>query len=390
MKYLKYIVVFVFVFVMPIIVKAEETVRENALECTYVGLDDESSLELQIIMPKELKDAPKIKLNKFWDFLNKDKAQRELDSNYMKLEKYKTNCPKYVLVNTDNVLESFWSSLDKEELYKTYTEGFVWEVRDNVSEFDEIKWFNTLTFANPNNSLNPLGEYGDKSIAIRGILKSQKIYNPEEKTTKCEYTNISGCDNCSVSIEFFKNAEEVGIGKSVVKDVFVNRTLGTGWNVYSDVHFNSLQHPFSVVSSFCPRMDEDLIFEYVANTKELNISVRNKDNDDEDLFNIDTDGNYNDVTASEKIECDKLGILNEDIKSLFKIVKIIVPILVVVFSIYDFVKAFTGKVEGEMKKAFMKLVKRFIFAVILFFLPDLLELVLKWVDPRYTTCINSK
>ena len=48
----------------------------------------------------------------------------------------------------------------------------------------------------------------------------------------------------------------------------------------------------------------------------------------------------------------------------------------------------TGKVEGDMKVAFQHLVKRIIFAVILFFLPVLIDYFLGLVDPGYNTCIN--
>ena len=87
--------------------------------------------------------------------------------------------------------------------------------------------------------------------------------------------------------------------------------------------------------------------------------------------------------------CSPLGRLKDDIQGAFNLCKIIIPIIVVVFSIYDFIKAMAGKVEGDMKKAFQKLVKRIIFAVIFFFVPDLLDYILGLVDPGYNTCINA-
>lgn len=87
--------------------------------------------------------------------------------------------------------------------------------------------------------------------------------------------------------------------------------------------------------------------------------------------------------------CSPLGRLKDDIQGAFNLCKIIVPIVVVVFSIYDFIKAMAGKVEGDIKKAFQKLVKRIVFAVIFFFIPDLLDYILGLVDPGYNTCINA-
>ena len=95
------------------------------------------------------------------------------------------------------------------------------------------------------------------------------------------------------------------------------------------------------------------------------------------------------VHADAAATCSPLGVLKKDIQGIFNIVKIVAPIIVVVFSIYDFIKAMSGKVEGEIKKAFVKLLKRIIFSVVLFFLPTILDWVLGLVDPGYNTCINA-
>ena len=85
--------------------------------------------------------------------------------------------------------------------------------------------------------------------------------------------------------------------------------------------------------------------------------------------------------------CSTLGMLKDDIREVFKIFKIVAPVLVIIFSIYDFIKAFTGKVEGETPKAFKRFLKRLVFAMILFFLPTLIDVALGIVDPGYSTCI---
>ena len=95
------------------------------------------------------------------------------------------------------------------------------------------------------------------------------------------------------------------------------------------------------------------------------------------------------VYADAKTTCSPLGKLRDDIQGIFNLCKIVVPIIVVVFSIYDFIKAMTGKVEGDVKKAFQKLLKRLLFAVIFFFLPTLLDYILGLVDPGYNTCIYA-
>lgn len=110
----------------------------------------------------------------------------------------------------------------------------------------------------------------------------------------------------------------------------------------------------------------------------------NQDNN----FNLGFDDPYKEI-GSNDVNCDTLGTLRKDLNSVFNIIKIVAPILVIVFSIYDFIKAVAGKVEGEMKKAFTKLLKRILFAIIIFFLPTLLDYFLGLVNEGYTTCINS-
>lgn len=119
--------------------------------------------------------------------------------------------------------------------------------------------------------------------------------------------------------------------------------------------------------------------------QKININVKN------DSTNNDANYNgalYDNVTNSE-VNCSSLGMLRKDLQGIFKVFKIVAPILVIVLSIYDFIKALTGKVDGEMKKVFMKLLKRLAFAMILFFLPNILDFFLGLVDPGYSTCINS-
>lgn len=116
------------------------------------------------------------------------------------------------------------------------------------------------------------------------------------------------------------------------------------------------------------------------NVLDANATINTGDNYDSTLY---------DNVVSAEVNCSTLGSLRGDLQGIFNVFKIVAPILVIAMSVYDFIKAFTGKVEGEMKKAFTKLVKRLIFAVILFFLPNILDFFLGLVDPGYTTCINN-
>lgn len=96
----------------------------------------------------------------------------------------------------------------------------------------------------------------------------------------------------------------------------------------------------------------------------------------------------NQVVYAAQMSCDSLGDFKTDLQNLFNLLKIIVPLLVIGLSIYDFIKAITAKDEKDLKKAFQKMAKRFIYAVILFFLPLLLNLILDLVGTNSSVCIE--
>lgn len=77
-------------------------------------------------------------------------------------------------------------------------------------------------------------------------------------------------------------------------------------------------------------------------------------------------------------ECSILdGGMYELLQYLIKVVMIVVPILVVVLVIVDLVKAVTAGKEDEMKAAQAKAIKRIIIGLVIFFIPLLVDVVLK-------------
>lgn len=129
----------------------------------------------------------------------------------------------------------------------------------------------------------------------------------------------------------------------------------------------------------------EVICEGKTEPQKININVKNASTNND----VDYSGALYDNVTSSEVNCSSLGMLRKDLQGIFKVFKIVAPILVIVLSIYDFIKAITGKVDGEMKKVFIKLLKRLAFAMILFFLPNILDFFLGLVDPGYSTCINS-
>lgn len=93
--------------------------------------------------------------------------------------------------------------------------------------------------------------------------------------------------------------------------------------------------------------------------------------------------------------CEEL--FDEDIKELIntimKWIRIIVPILLIVFGIMDFTKATFDKNEDDMKKSREKFIKRIIAAVFVFLVPIFVNLILEiansvWSNISPDTCVK--
>lgn len=76
------------------------------------------------------------------------------------------------------------------------------------------------------------------------------------------------------------------------------------------------------------------------------------------------------------------------------IIKIVIPIILIIFGILDLAKAITGNDEKVMKEAQGKLIKRIIYAVIVFFVVALVQFVFSTLnkangsDTGATACID--
>jgi len=92
----------------------------------------------------------------------------------------------------------------------------------------------------------------------------------------------------------------------------------------------------------------------------------------------ETDSDVNGNSTSEPIDCsdfeDKNGV--NLISEIFSIMMIIAPILLIVFGSMDFVKATLTSDEQAIKKASTNFGKRAIAAILLFFLPFIINLIL--------------
>lgn len=97
---------------------------------------------------------------------------------------------------------------------------------------------------------------------------------------------------------------------------------------------------------------------------------------------------FNRVVFAEGLSCDSWGVLKQDFQNVFNFLKVLIPLLIIGLSSYDFIKAVTSKEAKDIKKAFSILLKRFLYAVIFFFLPVLLNFLLDLVGTNSQVCIE--
>ena len=83
--------------------------------------------------------------------------------------------------------------------------------------------------------------------------------------------------------------------------------------------------------------------------------------------------------------------LRELINKIMTYIRIAVPILLVGLIIVDFATAIFAESDDKMKKAQSKVIKRIIIAIVIFFVPTLINLLFNivndvWVDAHYEIC----
>ncbi len=71
----------------------------------------------------------------------------------------------------------------------------------------------------------------------------------------------------------------------------------------------------------------------------------------------------------------------------FNIIKYLAIAALLIFSTMDFFKAMVENDKEALKKAGQKTAKRFIYCVIIFFLPNIIELIMEWFG-AYGTCLK--
>lgn len=72
-----------------------------------------------------------------------------------------------------------------------------------------------------------------------------------------------------------------------------------------------------------------------------------------------------------------------------RLAKILIPIIIIGFGMFDLFKAIVGSKDDEIKKSFKSLIMRCLAGVCIFFLPAFIDLIFSWVDGWETTYQGS-
>ena len=119
---------------------------------------------------------------------------------------------------------------------------------------------------------------------------------------------------------------------------------------------------------------------------EVDENISEYDVVDDDDWNIDFGP---DIRESEGTCKGELGAFAKDLSKILKAMRIIGPILVLVFSTVEYVIAVASKDAEGLKKANSRLIKRLILMIILFLLPILVDLFIQLtLGANYANCIE--
>lgn len=89
--------------------------------------------------------------------------------------------------------------------------------------------------------------------------------------------------------------------------------------------------------------------------------------------------NINVVLAADKVSCGNIGSINKKIPELtswiITIAQVVVPVILVIFGVIDFVKAIVSQKEDEIKKGQQVFIKRLITGILIFFVVVIVKFV---------------
>lgn len=205
----------------------------------------------------------------------------------------------------------------------------------------------------------------------------EKICKADEKAITgytCKVPALSGDTNNQKLIDAVYSIKKLDSNQSITivcedGDEFPNVSINNPWEGVcgnSPIKYVTLQ---TLTEADCKDAYGNIDTEVTANTAETAEEYKNrKIYEWKDWFGPE----YGALSCEELLGDELIGYIQQ----IVNIIKIVVPILLIVFGTIDFGKAIFVNDDGEMKKSQTKFIKRLIIAVAFFLVPTLLTLIL--------------
>lgn len=256
----------------------------------------------------------------------------------------------------------------------------------------DLEYFNEICFANSTDYC--YANYGDKFGGTSEL--TYNYYNDINNFFNADILKKITCKN--ITLDFVKNDVINGYsnsklqGKSVpsflLRDKTYNNLQAERVNKVTDFVNNCITNILND-NSLSENEKDKKVTEYETMLTELgkNSDRLEKVIDDNQKYTGGAGGNSdaggNSIELSET-DCNSILGVNEPgypayyIFTAFNIIKYLAILILIVFTIMDFLKAIISKDEDAINKSVTQFVKRFIIAIIIFLLPTLIELVMEW------------
>lgn len=211
------------------------------------------------------------------------------------------------------------------------------------------------------------------------------------------YKNKSSTTQTNVVVEKFDNSEPYIQIKDYIDYMYTNQLTD-----------NDSTAPFKIDKELINKFSNGCVEKFYLNKKE-NIYKLNDDDDSHDEYTLDKK-EVVEITEEEKKSYTKreIKIKNKNIDNckdligddgidlineIMNVIKIVVPILLLVFGIIDFLKATFAGSEDDMSKAKKDFMKRLIAAVVVFLTPILINFLLEvannvWGNIHAADCVK--
>ncbi len=161
--------------------------------------------------------------------------------------------------------------------------------------------------------------------------------------------------------------------KNVYAENYYTRTDG-GRNIYYCQDDNC--KTISSNSSDVKDSGNDVIIDGEKYSYKSDIASNNKTSDDKEDSDDEDDSN----SFGDNGPCNRLKSPLKFIGYILLIVKIVIPLLLIIFGVIDLFKAVTGGKDGEITKSLKTFIFRLIAGVAIFFIPTIISFIFSLVD----------